>query len=48
LPILPSGATLWEGFLGRPVSYGCVVLGTYESKLLYDWAEMGSTVEIQW
>ena len=48
LPILPNGATLWEGFLGRPVSYGCVVLGTYESKLLYDWAEMGTAVEIQW
>ncbi len=48
LPILPNGATLWEGFLGRPVSYGCVVLGTYESKLLYDWAEVGTTVEIQW
>lgn len=48
LPILPNGATLWEGFLGRPVSYGCVVLGTYESKLLYDWAELGTTVEIQW
>ncbi len=48
LPILPSGATLWEGFLGRPVSYGCVVLGTYESKVLYDWAEIGTTVEIQW
>jgi lipoprotein-anchoring transpeptidase ErfK/SrfK len=48
LPILPSGATLWEGYLGRPVSYGCVVLGTYESKLLYDWAEIGTTVEIRW
>jgi lipoprotein-anchoring transpeptidase ErfK/SrfK len=48
LPILPNGATLWEGFLGRPVSYGCVVLGTYESNLLYAWAEMGTTVEIQW
>jgi len=48
LPILPNGATLWEGFLGRPVSYGCVVLGTYESGLLYDWAEIGVTVEIQW
>jgi lipoprotein-anchoring transpeptidase ErfK/SrfK len=48
LPILPNGATLWEGFLGRPVSYGCVVLATYESKLLYDWAEMGTAVEIQW
>ena len=48
LPILPSGATLWEGYLGRPVSYGCVVLGTYESSLLYDWAEIGTTVEIRW
>ena len=48
LPILPNGATLWEGFLGRPVSYGCVVLGTTDSILLYDWAEMGTTVEIQW
>jgi lipoprotein-anchoring transpeptidase ErfK/SrfK len=48
LPILPSGATLWEGYLGRPVSYGCVVLGTYESQLLYEWAEIGTPVEIQW
>ncbi len=48
LPILPSGATLWEGYLGRPVSYGCVVLGTYDSALLYDWAELGTVVEIQW
>ena len=48
LPILPSGATLWAGLLGRPISYGCVVLGTYESQLLYDWAEIGTPVEIRW
>ena len=48
LPILPNGATLWAGYLGRPVSYGCVVLGSYEAQLLYDWAEMGTPVEIQW
>ena len=48
LPILPNGAILWEGYLGRPVSYGCVVLGTYESQLLYEWAEIGTPVEIQW
>jgi lipoprotein-anchoring transpeptidase ErfK/SrfK len=48
LPILPNGATLWAGLLGRPISYGCVVLGTYESRLLYDWAEIGTPVEIQW
>ncbi|HEY5729697.1 MAG TPA: L,D-transpeptidase [Anaerolineales bacterium] len=48
LPILPSGATLWEGYLGRPISYGCVVLGAYESSLLYHWAEIGTPVEIRW
>jgi lipoprotein-anchoring transpeptidase ErfK/SrfK len=48
LPILPSGATLWEGYLGRPVSYGCVVLSTYDAQVLYDWAEIGTPVEIQW
>lgn len=48
LPILPNGAILWEGYLGRPVSYGCVVLGTFESGLLYDWAEIGTPVEIRW
>jgi lipoprotein-anchoring transpeptidase ErfK/SrfK len=48
LPILPNGATLWEGYLGRPVSYGCVVLGTYDAQVLYNWAEIGTPVEIQW
>jgi lipoprotein-anchoring transpeptidase ErfK/SrfK len=48
LPILSNGATLWAGFLGRPVSYGCVVLSTYDSQLLYDWAEIGTPVTIQW
>jgi len=48
LPILSNGATLWAGFLGRPVSFGCVVLGTYEAQVLYDWAELGTPVEIRW
>jgi len=48
LPILPNGATLWDGYLGTPVSYGCVVLGTYEAQILYEWAEIGTPVEIQW
>jgi lipoprotein-anchoring transpeptidase ErfK/SrfK len=48
LPILSNGATLWDGYLGSPVSYGCVVLGTYEAQILYDWAEIGTPVEIQW
>lgn len=48
LPILSNGQTLWEGYLGTPVSYGCVVLGTAESKLLYDWAEIGTPVSIRY
>ncbi len=48
LPILPNGGVLWEGFLGRPISYGCVVLGTYDLQLLYDWADYGTPVDIQW
>ena len=48
LPILRNGATLWAGFLGRPISYGCVVLGSYEAQLLYDWADIGTPVEIRW
>ena len=48
LPILSNGATLWSGYLGIPISYGCVVLGSYESQLLYDWADVGTPVDIQW
>jgi LysM repeat protein len=40
LPILPNGQRLWAGYLGRPVSYGCVVLGTDEAQRLYNWAEI--------
>ncbi|MCQ3936329.1 MAG: hypothetical protein DPW18_04700 [Chloroflexi bacterium] len=48
LPILPNGATLWAGYLGTPISYGCVVLGSYEAQTLYNWADVGTPVEIQW
>jgi lipoprotein-anchoring transpeptidase ErfK/SrfK len=48
LPILSNGATLWSGYLGVPISYGCIVLDTYDAQLLYDWAEIGTPVEIQW
>jgi len=47
LPILSNGGQLWAGYLGTPISYGCVVLGVYEAQLLYDWADVGTPVEIQ-
>jgi lipoprotein-anchoring transpeptidase ErfK/SrfK len=48
LPILPGGGTLWAGYLGTPISYGCVVLGTYDAQVLYNWADIGTPVEIRW
>lgn len=48
LPILPNGAQLWAGYLGTPISYGCVVLGAHEAQLLYNWADIGTPVNIQW
>jgi LysM repeat protein len=48
LPILSNGQTLWAGYLGRPVSYGCIVLGTEEARLLYSWADIGTPVSIHY
>jgi lipoprotein-anchoring transpeptidase ErfK/SrfK len=38
---------LWGGLIGRPVSYGCIVLLDDQMKLLYDWAELGTVVDIR-
>ncbi len=47
LPILPGGGRLWEGYLGAPISYGCVVLGISEAEQLWNWAQLGDTVIVQ-
>jgi lipoprotein-anchoring transpeptidase ErfK/SrfK len=47
LPTLSSGVRLWEGHLGRPVSYGCIVVGVDEAATLYEWAELGMLVVIR-
>jgi LysM repeat protein len=48
LPILSNGQRLWEGYLGTPVSFGCIILGTWEARTLYEWAEVGTPVVIQY
>lgn len=48
LPILPNGERLWEGYLGQPASYGCIILGVYEAELLYHWADVGTPVIIRY
>ncbi len=46
LPILSNGQRLWDGYLGTPVSFGCVILGVDEAQTLYDWADVGTPVNI--
>ena len=48
LPILSSGQMLWSGYLGRRVSFGCVILDTSAAKLIYDWADIGTTVVVHY
>lgn len=47
LPILENGQRLWEGHLGSPASYGCVILGIPEAETLFDWAEIGTLVIVE-
>lgn len=47
LPTLANGRRLWENILGRPASYGCIILDLKTAQWLYDWAEDGVIVEIQ-
>jgi lipoprotein-anchoring transpeptidase ErfK/SrfK len=47
LPINKRGVKLWSGLLGRPASFGCVILGTQNAQTLYRWAPMGTPVIIQ-
>lgn len=47
LPTLSNGRRLWAGNLGRPVSYGCIILDMAPAADLYSWAEEGVVVEIR-
>lgn len=48
LPINKWGQTMWGGLLGRPASFGCIVIGTYDASVLYNWAPMGTPVIIRY
>lgn len=48
LPIMADGRILWDGYLGQQVSYGCVILSTENAQTLYNWAEVGTPVDIQY
>ncbi|MFP4321374.1 MAG: L,D-transpeptidase family protein [Anaerolineales bacterium] len=42
-----GGYLLWENSLGRPATYGCILLSLDNAEQLYTWAEEGVVVEIQ-
>jgi hypothetical protein len=46
LPVLGGGSRLWAGYLGHPVSFGCIVMGIQDSETLYRWAQLGTPVLI--
>ena len=46
LPLLANGQRLWGNEIGTPASYGCVVLGIADAQTLYNWADVGTTVQI--
>ena len=47
LPTLSNGQILWADVLGRPASYGCIILDLDAAEELYNWADNGVVVEIR-
>ncbi len=48
LPIMANGQTLWAGYLGTPVSFGCIILSTQNAQTLYNWVAVGTPVDVVW
>jgi lipoprotein-anchoring transpeptidase ErfK/SrfK len=47
LPINKRGVKLWAGTLGRPASFGCVILGDKNAATLFNYAPVGTPVIIR-
>ncbi len=47
LPRLSNGQRLWRNILGKPASYGCIIMDLDEAEWLYGWAEPGVVVDIR-
>ncbi len=44
--LLPNGGLLGGGAIGRPNTFGCVMSNDEDARALYEWAEIGTVVEI--
>jgi lipoprotein-anchoring transpeptidase ErfK/SrfK len=47
LPVMTDGRVIWGDQIGKPISYGCVVLQPDDALLLYNWASVGTPVIIR-
>ncbi len=47
LPLLSNGVRLWGNVLGRPASFGCIILDLEAAEKIYTWADDGVVVEIR-
>lgn len=47
LPVWPNGYREGANHIGIAVSHGCIRLGIGPAKILYDWADVGTRVEIE-
>lgn len=47
LPINAAGERLWSGYLGRPASFGCIILNVGDAQALFEWAPLGTLVIIR-
>lgn len=43
-----TGITMWDGYLGQRVSYGCIILSLADAETLYNWVDIGTDVTIQY
>lgn len=41
------GVRIWEDYIGRPYTFGCIMLADENMKKLYEWAEIGTPVVIR-
>jgi tetratricopeptide (TPR) repeat protein len=42
-----TGRKMWEGLLGTRVSFGCIILSSANAKTLYNWASVGTPVDVE-
>ncbi|HMD89156.1 MAG TPA: L,D-transpeptidase family protein [Anaerolineaceae bacterium] len=47
LPMLSSGVRLWGSVLGKPASFGCIIMTLADAQTVYNWADDGVVVVVQ-